>query len=228
LESFVLSQGADFFGIADLVPVFEEIRSRGFSDISAYPRSVSIGIALLDPIVDKLPQKDELPNKINYYHHCYQLINQRLDLLSSQLSSLLQQKGYKAYPILASKRVIEDELKAEFSHKLAANMAGLGWIGKSCLLITPAKGPRVRWATVLTDAPLPAAAATLSQKCGDCLECVNICPTQAFTGRAYIPGETREKRYNAHKCAEYFDAKKAAGKLPVCGLCLYICPYGKK
>ncbi len=33
-------------------------------------------------------------------------------------------------------------------------MAGLGRIGKSCLLITPEAGPRVHWATVLTDAPM--------------------------------------------------------------------------
>ena len=40
------------------------------------------------------------------------------------------------------------------SHKLVAHLAGLGRIGRSCLLLTPGAGPRVRLATVLTNAPL--------------------------------------------------------------------------
>lgn len=228
LQESALSWGADFFGIADLTPVSAEVKRYGFADIEQYPRALSIGIVLLDPIVDQLPNQGNPLVPTNYYSHCYQLINQRLDILSSRLSSMIQRRGYQAYPILASKRAFPEELRAEFSHKMAAHLAGLGWIGKSCLLVTPEKGPRVRWSTILTDAPLPADAAPLSQQCGDCLECVKICPAHAFTGRAFKPGEVRGKRYDAHKCAALFDEKKAAGELPVCGLCLYVCPFGKK
>jgi epoxyqueuosine reductase QueG len=35
-------------------------------------------------------------------------------------------------------------------------LAGLGWIGKSCSLISPHFGPRLRLVTVLTNAPLKA------------------------------------------------------------------------
>ena len=45
-------------------------------------------------------------------------------------------------------------MPADFPHKTAANMAGLGFIGKSVLFISNEFGPRVRLATVLTDAPL--------------------------------------------------------------------------
>jgi epoxyqueuosine reductase QueG len=96
------------------------------------------------------------------------------------------------------------------------------------LLVTPQAGPRVRWATVLTDAPLPACQALVENGCGDCQACVEICPVQAFTGRPFHPAEPRELRFDAHRCAKYFDELKAGGADPaVCGMCLYVCPYGK-
>ena len=67
--------------------------------------------------------------------------------------------GVPLEPLPAALTVLLENLKDErqravFSNKLAAHLAGLGWIGKSCLLITPQVGPRVRWVSVLTEAPL--------------------------------------------------------------------------
>jgi epoxyqueuosine reductase len=148
--------GTDFFGIADLSLVHEAILVQGGSVVAGYPRAISVGIALFHTIVDQLPQRANRIVAVSYRHHLYDVINQRLDLLTSQLSSLLQREGYRALPIPAAKRTDDERLCAAFSHKLAAHLAGLGWIGKSCLLVTPEIGPRVRWSTVLTDAPLQA------------------------------------------------------------------------
>ena len=132
-------------------------------------------------------------------------------------------------PIPAAKRVDSERICAVFSHKLAAHLAGLGWIGKSCLLVTPQAGPRARWATVLTDAPLAATGAPMDERCGECVQCVEICPMQAFTGAPFRAEEPREKRFDARKCERYFDAMKAKDtETAVCGLCLYVCPYGNK
>lgn len=46
--------------------------------------------------------------------------------------------------------------------------AGLGWIGKQTLLITPEYGPRVMLATVLTDAPFKTAKPITESRCGVC------------------------------------------------------------
>ena len=83
------------------------------------------------------------------------------------------------------------------SQKLAAHLSGLGWIGKSCLLVTPDHGPRVRWVTVLTDAPLRPTGAPLEQRCGECTACVDICPVHALTGKPFSPDELREARFDA-------------------------------
>jgi len=220
--------GADFFGVADLTPAREAIEAQGGPELAAFPRAISVGIALFHPIVDQLPQRADFAVKVNYRHHCYDIINQRLDWLSSRISGALQQEGFRAFPIPTSKRVDSERLCAVFSHKLAAHLAGLGWIGKSCLLITPEVGPRVRWGTVLTDAPLQSTGAPLEERCGDCQQCVNICPPHAFTGEPFRDHEPREVRYDAHKCDRYFEEMQKTQEPAVCGLCLYVCPYGRK
>ena len=57
-------------------------------------------------------------------------------------------------PLPAAERIDNERVCATMPHKAVAYLSGFGWIGKNCLLITPDNGPRVRWTTVLTDAPL--------------------------------------------------------------------------
>jgi len=221
--------GADFFGVADLSPAHDAILAQGGPAIADYPRAVSLGIGLLHTIVDQLPRRAERAVAANYRYHAYDLINQRLDVIASRLSGVLQHEGYRALPIPASQRVDDEKICAAFSHKMAARLAGLGWIGKSCLLVTPQMGPRLRWATILTDAPLRVTGQPMDERCGDCVQCVEICPVQAFTGRPFREDEPREARYAASKCDRYFaKLKEQNAGLAVCGLCLYVCPYGRR
>ena len=221
--------GADYFGIADLTPAHDAIAEQGGPDIAGYPRSVSIGVALFHPIVDQLSRRPERAVAVSYRSHCYDVINNRLDQITSRLASLLQSRGYRSIPVAASKRVDDDRICAVFSHKLGAHLAGLGWIGKNCLLITPDMGPRVRWATVLTDAPIIPDGGSVEDHCTDCAMCVDNCPVRAFTGQSFRPGEPREARFDAGKCDRYFAGmQKKNAETAVCGLCLSTCPYGRQ
>ncbi|MEM4245914.1 MAG: 4Fe-4S dicluster domain-containing protein [Candidatus Bathyarchaeia archaeon] len=83
----------------------------------------------------------------------------------------------------------------------------MGWIGRSCLLITLSYSPRVRLSTLLTDAPLDPGA-PIEAGCGNCRACVAICPVKAFTGAPFNPAEGREARYDARKCDEYFKTRR--------------------
>ena len=224
-----LTWGADYFGIADLSPARDTILEQGGTEIAEYPRSISIGIALLHPIVDQLLRRQERAVAVSYRSHCYDIINSRLDEIISRIASVLQRGGHRAFPVPASKRVDDDRICAIFSHKLSAHLAGLGWIGKNCLLITPDMGPRVRWATVLTDAPLATSGRSMDERCGDCRECINICPVRAFTGQPFRAGEPRAARFDASKCDRYFcKMKEKDTETAICGLCLYTCPYGRQ
>ncbi len=227
VQRMAIDLGTDFYGIADTAPARDFIFQQGGDIAGSYPRAISIGIALLNPIVDQLPRRFEMGVAVSYRHHAYDAINDRLDSIASRLGSLLQNEGYRAYPIPASKRADDERICAVFSHKLAAHLAGLGWIGKSCLLVTPEAGPRVRLATVLTDAPLKPTGHAMESRCGDCRECVDVCPVGAFTGRPFLEAEPREARYDARRCEQYHQELERKNGVGVCGMCLYICPFGK-
>ena len=228
ISTLLDKEDADYSGVADLAPAYGYILEQGGPVVASYPRCVSIGIRLIDGIVDLLPERDRYGNADHYRIHAYDAVNERLTLLASRVASLLQRRGHRALPMSHMAMAEGKPLTAVFSHKLGAHLAGLGWIGKNCLLVTPDHGPRVRWASVLTDAPLEPTGRALDQRCGGCMECVRICPAQAYTGRNFVETEPREARYDAAKCNDYLNALVSQGKPRVCGLCLYACPYGRK
>ena len=219
--------GAEFFGVADISSAHDFVLAFGGSAITEYPRAVSMGVSLSDTIVNALPRWAERAVARRYWHHVYDVTDGRLDLMASRLAAALQRDGYRSLVIPASERTDEERICAVFSHKLAARQAGLGWIGKSCLLVTPERGPRVRWVTVLTDAPLRATGRPMEERCGTCRECVDICPVGALSGRAFCENEAREARLDAGKCDDYRDEMEENTGFRVCGLCLFVCPYGR-
>jgi epoxyqueuosine reductase len=226
LEKVAKELGADLFGVADLTIAKDFVCKQGGEFLGEFSRAISIGIRLLDAVVDELYRHDDPPVS-HTYTALYNSVNSRLDHVGLLLAKRIQEKGYKAYVVPASQTFDTDKLIAVFSHKLAANLAGLGWIGKSCLLITPSYGPRVRFATILTDAPLRAGS-SIAEKCNDCRKCVSICPAKAFTGASFNPSEPREVRFNAHLCKSYRKRKKEKlGEEFLCGLCVYVCPHGQ-
>ena len=58
IKSLAESLGADYFGIADLKPAQKFILEQGGPGIAKYPTGISIGIALLDSLVDLLPDRE--------------------------------------------------------------------------------------------------------------------------------------------------------------------------
>ncbi len=76
--------GADFFGIADLSPARDAIFEQGGAEIAAYPRSISVGVGLLHPIVDQLWPRPTPAAAISYRSPCYDIINARLDQITSR------------------------------------------------------------------------------------------------------------------------------------------------
>ena len=219
--------GARFFGVADLAPAKEFIIDQGGAFLGEYPRALSVGISLHDGIVDQLPQHKETPIA-KTYHYLYDTANATLNRIAYLLGATLSKAGYQALQIPASQYINDEKVIGLFSQKLTAHLAGLGWIGPSCLLVTPEVGPRARWVTVLTDAPLEPGS-PMDNQCGDCNLCVESCPPKAFTGRPFDPAEPRDLRFNVQRCIDYRDHlfKKVTGAR-TCGMCLYVCPFGNK
>jgi epoxyqueuosine reductase len=219
LEKFSREKGADLFGVADLGPAHDFIVSQGGAEIGKFPRGISMGMRLIDAIVDRENPNEDRKESL-YWHHVYNVVTPALDFLAYDVARSLTDRGFKAFPIPASTPYNFQKLEGIISHKLAAHLSGLGWIGKSCLLLTKEFGPRVRFVTVLTDAPLEAGSA-LDKPCGKCRACVDACPVGAFAGVEFKPAEGREVRFAAPKCSEY-------RKTHPCGTCVSVCPMGKR
>ena len=218
----------DHIGFADLKPYNEALSQIGGNIVSGYPNGISIGLVIPNSIVDYLPQRSDMNVSCEYRVHGYDVLNDRLNLMASVASSYLNQAGFRTIPIAVADRTDHENAMSIVSHKMIAHIAGLGWIGKNCLLVTPEHGPRFRLISILTDAPLETVNNPLEQRCGECNECVKICPVQAIKGKNYVMGESREERIDFTKCDKYFEKLRHSRQFAVCGMCLYACPHGKK
>jgi epoxyqueuosine reductase QueG len=224
LESLAKDMGATYFGIADLTSARQCISEQGGEFLTQFPRAVSHGFVLTDGIVNTLVHHNNTAALNTYWYYVYQIINPRIDSISMMLAQSLDKAGFQAFVVPSSQTVDRTRLTGVFSHKLAAHLAGLGWIGKSALLITPEHGPRVRWGTVLTDAPLEAGV-PMDEMCRDCSACVKDCPAHAFTGQAFDKPRPRSEIFAAEACDNYLSKRGTLHR--ACGICVYICPFGR-
>lgn len=64
--------------------------------------------------------------------------------------------------------------------RAAAARAGVGWLGRSTMLLTPGHGPWLLIGSVVTDAQLEPTG-KMKRGCGTCVACIPACPTGAIT-----------------------------------------------
>lgn len=215
LRKKILEWGASTVGFADL----EGSVPRRWKHLKT---GVSIIVRLSDIIIDGIRNGPTL----TYAYH-YRTANQLLDSIAIKTSNLIQSLGYNALPIPASQTVNEKKLEGLISHKTVATRAGLGWIGKNTLLITPQYGPRIRLVSILTNAPLRPSQPVSKSKCGRCLLCVKACPAGALKGRNWTVDTKREDLMEANLCHEVTKHNKEVFGEAICGVCVSVCPVGK-
>ena len=210
LRKFALDLDVSLFGVVDIKGIrdefFLEERTRGKFD-----RAVSLGKRLINAVLEDIQDK---PTQL-YFHH-YRQLNFFLDRAALLLSSRIQELGFEALPIAASQTIDWENQKAHVSHRKVGYLAGLGWIGRSNLLVHPDFGSRFRLVTVLTDMPL-VTGRPLRGGCEKCMKCLKTCPAQAI----------KEKRedFDHMACFEKlkeFRKKGIVGQY-ICGVCVKAC-----
>ena len=224
LKSFVLNQGADLVRIANIESLegLETIPADLFNQFShAVSIAAQVPIAVFEMISDQ-------PTPL--YSSVYQTINRLLDEIAFKTSRMLQVDGFLSLPIPASQILDRKNWSAAVSHKAVARTAGIGWQGKNLLLITPKYGSRVRLVTVLVNAPL-ISDQPVKNRCGDCMTCRDACPVGAIKGLNTTDHyESRNQAMYFEKCVEKltveFQELPEVG-VPICGICIKVCPFGK-
>jgi epoxyqueuosine reductase len=167
-------QGARVFGVADLEPLKARVPDLLARVPGEYARAAVLGIRLERAVLDGIADR---PTPL-YMHH-YRQVNYQLDRAAFQVADRLQEAGFRALAVPASQIVCADPMLGHVSHKLLGWAAGIGHIGRCSLLVHPQYGAQARYVSVLTDAPLPAAA-PYQGDCGSCRACVALCPAGAI------------------------------------------------
>jgi epoxyqueuosine reductase QueG len=222
----VLPAGMHAVGYADL----EGLVSGKYS---GYPRGVCLMRALEHDVIDGI-----WDGPTRAYFDQYHAVNAELAEAAAKVAALLEARGFCAQAVPPTFHDAEldggyaKDLRTALSHKMLATRSGLGWIGKTDLLVSRSFGPRIRLASVLTDAPLPVCASPVTEsECGSCELCVSACPGNAASGMAWKVGIDRDEYFDPHKCMEtcrMFSRLRLGEVISLCGICLCVCPRGKR
>jgi epoxyqueuosine reductase QueG len=215
LKKFAWQEGASLLGVADMAGLPERHCSLAPKTLEGLDRAVSMAYHLSDRALEDVV---EGPTKLYFFH--YQRVNMLLDELGLKVTNFIQSRGYDALPIPASQIIDWDKQLAHVSHKHLAVKAGLGWIGRNNLLVSPQFGSRQRLITVLTNMPLKSDE-PLPWGCGNCRACIASCPSQSI--------KERPEDFDHVGCYQMVKVlvKKAGISQNICGLCVKACR-GKK
>jgi epoxyqueuosine reductase QueG len=213
--------GAALAAVADLSLAPNAMEAHVTPSLRHFTRAVSFAVAFPRSVIEELTDGPS-----HTYLHYYRAVNTLIDNLSLRLTSVLEAKGFQAFPIPSSQRTGQTRLESIFPHRLGACLAGLGWIGKSGCLVNESLGPRLRIGTVLTDAPLPPDR-PVTVRCGECTLCRDACPAGAIKGKLFTPDTPISERLEPERCNHYQDKVRDRFGKRVCGICLAVCPFGK-
>lgn len=213
----------------------------GFSYVKDYVPSnakgldycITIGLKLDDEIIDSI---SDGPTR-KYLEH-YRDVNQKLREISDKIRNSIEESlGCRAVAFLPStpdevKKTskYQKELRSEFSHKIGATRSGLGWIGKTALLVSKRFGPRLRLVSVLTDYELDVGQPIEESLCGGCTVCVESCPANSGRDILWQLGMKREEIYDPFGCRDTCNklTTEFIGEAHlICGICVSVCPHGK-
>lgn len=207
LISELKSREVDFVKVVDL-SMLSEKENRGYSV------AVLIGRALHAKDTSRRSKEDILD------YLAFSENEHRIDQLAEWAADFMKAKHHKAYA-QSERNLINgcydvDSKTTVLPHKKIAMMAGLGWIGKSNLLVTQEYGSALCMCSILTNAPLPVENPPIIRPmCGECTVCQDICPAKVIHGVKWEEGVNRDLIVDVYHCTS-------------CLKCLVNCPWTQR
>jgi epoxyqueuosine reductase len=147
----------------------------------------------------------------------HKIIRKRLLKLAALIENEVADTSYRVF--CDSAPVLE---------KALAQKSGLGWIGKHSNVLSREHGSYFFLGEIYTDLPLPVTH-SISDHCGSCAACIDICPTQAIVAPYQV---------DARRCISYLTIE-LRGSIPLefrpmmgnriygCDDCQLVCPWNK-
>lgn len=204
LKSMIRNYGLDLVGIADLslldgIPT--GIASGNADFLKRYKYAIVMGM-----------QVGKLGKKATGIE-----VDLVLEKTALETTAFLERNGFNSLIIHTEDEIDPVKRMGLLSLKVLAKGAGLGWQGRSLLIISPEYGPVHRWIAVLTNMDL-IADRSLTNLCGDCSLCVDKCPYDALKLAVFDDHpENREDVLDINVC------RGDKG----CNVCLMVCPWIK-
>lgn len=205
LKDFARKRGIDLVGFTNLTQIEgipPGLAPNSIEIINRFPGAIVFGVQL-----GKLGEKAS-GIEVDLY----------LEKVALEMLTYLEEKGCSALIIHPEDEFEPINRKGLLSLKMLAKEAGLGWLGRSLLIVSPDYGPIHRLIAVLTDIELQSDGSIPTQCC-DCFLCIEKCPSGALT---FVSFDDRPRQRE-----DVLNIDKCLGDLG-CKLCLEVCPWGKQ
>ena len=134
------------------------------------------------------------------------------------LVSHLRDGGHMAEPVFDDNRLVD---------RAAAVRAGVGWSGKSTMVLAPGHGPWMLLGSVVTDAPLEVTV-PMQRGCGTCVACLPACPTGAIDARGLDARRCLATWLQTPGSIPQWIRPRLGRRIYGCDDCLTACPPGHR
>ncbi len=141
---------------------------------------------------------------------------QPLRQIAAAVAAELESRGARTEILIDDNRLVD---------RAAAARAGVGWLGRSTMLLSPGHGPWVLLGSVITDADLATTSAT-RRTCGTCVACVPACPTGAITPDGLDAGRCISTWLQSSGPIPHWVRPLVERRIYGCDDCLTSCPPG--
>lgn len=205
IKSFIKNLGIDIVGVAELsglarMPAGIKI---DLSDLfKKYPYAIVIGAQY-----GKISKKASGKEAVLF-----------LERIVYDVMEYIEQKGYQYLVIHPEDEYDPGNRMGLLSLKVLAKQAGIGWQGRSLLIVSPDYGPVHRLIAVLTNMDLKPDT-PMKNQCGDCSVCIDNCPKKSLS-LVYFTDHPNSRQ-------DVLNIKTCLGDNG-CIVCILKCPYLKQ
>jgi ferredoxin len=176
-----------------------------------YPQALVISIPMDKEIFNTVPSMEAQIEVIRVYGETGRAVN--------RISRFLRERGYNATP--------NHSVGGSVDYAKVGQKAGLGYLGRSGMLLTPESGSCHRLAAVYTSIanwedflPVKEDHSWVSEYCGLCGKCVRSCPASAIRETPLVDGFGNVSAVDYERCCSGFEHYG-------CGVCISVCPFTK-